>query len=283
MKLQFSKKRNEQTAGFKREAEVSKDKISTALSMVKTAIKKKINAKYVLVASWFVSEKFICEIQKIKRNLFVIGLMKTNRIISVNGRKYKANLVPEIKRKQIKYSKKLKCHYISQTIDYKGVEMKAFWIRMKGQASWKMLITTDTKLTFIKTMKHYQIRWSIEVFFKDCKQNLNLNSNQSTDLDAQIAHISIVFMNYMLLSLKKRFEQYETLGILFRDIKEQLLSDTLVEKIWIILIELYTLVLAELGVNWENFIEKLIKNKEELNHQIKNTLSVLFSLNKSVA
>jgi len=283
LKLQFSKKRNEQTAGFKREEEVSKDKISTALSMVKTAIKKKINAKYVLVDSWFVSEKFICEIQKIKRSLFVIGLMKTNRIISVNGRKYKANLVPEIKRKQIKYSKKLKCHYISQTIDYKGVEMKAFWIRMKGQASWKMLITTDTKLTFIKTMKHYQIRWSIEVFFKDCKQNLNLNSNQSTDLDAQIAHISIVFMNYMLLSLKKRFEQYETLGILFRDIKEQLLSDTLVEKIWIILIELYTLVLAELGVNWENFIEKLIKNKEELNHQIKNTLSVLFSLNKSVA
>ncbi|HBK70663.1 MAG TPA: hypothetical protein DDZ39_03225, partial [Flavobacteriaceae bacterium] len=101
LKLQFSKKRNEQTAGFKREEEVSKDKISTALSMVKTAIKKKINAKYVLVDSWFVSEKFICEIQKIKRSLFVIGLMKTNRIISVNGRKYKANLVPEIKRKQI--------------------------------------------------------------------------------------------------------------------------------------------------------------------------------------
>lgn len=283
LKVQFSKKRDEQTAGFKREKEISKDKISTALSMIKTAINKRINAKYVLADSWFISEKFIREIQKIKANLFVIGLMKTNRIITVYGKKHKANLVPEIKRKQIKYSKKLKCHYLSQTIDYKGIKMKAFWIKMKGQNTWKMLITTEVKATFITTMKHYQIRWSIEVFFKDCKQNLSLNSNQSTDLDAQIAHISLVFMNYMVLALKKRFEDYETLGMLFRDIKEQLLENTLVERIWIILIELYTIVLAELGVDWEMFIEKLINNQKELNNQIKSTFALLFALNKSVA
>lgn len=283
LKVQFSKKRNVDTAGSEREKEVSNDKISTAISMIKTAIKKKIDAKYVLADSWFICERFICEIQKIKGKLFVIGLMKTNRFISINGKKHKANLIPDIKRKQIKYSKKMKCYYISQTIDYKGIKMRAFWVRMKGQTTWKMLTTTDTKLTFVKTMKIYQIRWSIEVFFKDCKQNLNLNSSQSTDLDAHIAHISLVFMNYMLLSLKKRFEDYETLGGLFREVKEQILEKTIVEKIWIILIELYVILLADLGVDWDKFIEKLIANQKKLNNQIKNTFEVFFSLNKSAA
>ena len=80
-------------------------------------------------------------------------------------------------------------------------------------------------------MKQYQIRWSIEVFFKDCKQNLHLNSCQSTDFDANIAHISIVFMNYMILSLRKRIDDYETLGGIFREIKEQMLERILLQQI----------------------------------------------------
>lgn len=280
LKAQFSKNREQSMAGYHREIEVSKDKISTALSMVQTAIKKGVTAKYVLVDSWFTTEKFIDEIHKIQNDLFVIGLMKTNRIIVVQGNKHKANLIPELKRKQIKYCRKLKCHYIALNINYKGIEMKAFWIKMKGQQTWKMLICSDQKLTFIKAMKYYQIRWSIEVFFKDCKQNLNLNACQSTDFDANIAHISIVFMNYMILSLRKRVDDYETLGGVFRELKEQMLEETLIEKIWILFIEVYNLLLADLGVNWESFIRKLIEAQEDLNNQIKNAFECVFSLNR---
>ena len=280
LKAQFSKERNSLMAGFHREIEISKDKISTAISMVKTAINKGIKAKYVLVDSWFTTEKFISEIHKIKKELFVIGLMKTNRIIIVKQKKYKANQIPELKRKQIKYCRKLNCHYIPLQINYKDIEMKAFWIKMKGQQIWKMLICTDKKLTFIKAMKQYQIRWSIEVFFKDCKQNLHLNSCQSTDFDANIAHISIVFMNYMILSLRKRIDDYETFGGIFREIKEQMLEDTLIEKIWIIFVHVYNILLADLGVDWEAFVRMLIEAQEELNNQIKSALECVFSLNR---
>jgi len=251
--------------------------------MIKDAINKKIKAQYVLADSWFICQRFISEIQKINKELFVIGLMKTNRIISINGKNYKANTIPELNRKQIKYSKKLKCHYIAKTIHYKDIEIKAFWVRIKGQQTWKMLISTNEKITFIKAMKYYQIRWSIEVFFKDCKQNLNLNSCQSTDLDAHIDSISIVFMNYMVLSLRKRFDDYETLGVLFKNVKEQLLEDTIVQKIWSILIELYTILLVDLGVDWNHFISNLIHKQEILNEQIKKTFQHLFSLDKGVA
>ena len=43
---------------------------------------------------------------------------------------------------------------------------------------------------------------------------------------------TIVMMNYMVLNLKKRFEDYETLGELFKHSKELILEQTLVEKIW---------------------------------------------------
>ena len=121
-------------------------------------------------------------------------------------------------------------------------------------------------------MKYYQIRWSIEVFFKDCKQNLGLNGCQSTDFDAHIAHVSIVFMNYMLLSLRKRFDDYETLGELFRHKKEYFLELNMVEKIWQIIIELYLLIFAELGADLDQFVKRVIELKEDIENSLRKII-----------
>ena len=72
-------------------------------------------------------------------------------------------------------------------------------------------------------------------------------------------------MNYMLLSLKKRINDYETFGSLFRAVKEVILEATLIEKIWIVFIEIFNKFLANLGVDWEIFIGELIKNEKEVN------------------
>ena len=177
----------------------------------------------------------------------------------------------------------LKCHYISLVFTYKSIELKGFWVRMKGQDSWKLLISTDKKLSFITTMKYYQIRWSIEVFYKDCKQNLGINTCQSTDLDAYFAHLSIVMMNYMVLSLRKRFEDYESLGELFKHTKELLLEKNLVEKIWEINIELYIQIFSELGVDLDFFIKKMVEMKESIEEHMRNTLAILSLTNQRAA
>jgi hypothetical protein len=36
----------------------------------------------------------------------------------------------------------------------------------------------------------------------------------------------------MMLSLRKRFDEYETMGEVFRDFKNELLEITMVEKLW---------------------------------------------------
>jgi ribosomal protein S3AE len=59
-----------------------------------------------------------------------------------------------------------------------------------------------------------------------------------------------------------------------------MLKDTLIEKIWTLFIDVYNLFLADLGVNWESFVRKLIEAQEDLNNQIKNAFECIFSLKK---
>ena len=279
LKSQFSKQRDENSSGFLRISEVSESKIEMAINMIKAAIKNGFIPQYVLADSWFIADDFIKEIRDIKKKcankIQVIGLMKTNRIISVNGKNIKAALIPEIKQKLIQKNRRLKCSYIPIIVDYKGTELKVFFVKMNGQNSWKMLISTDKSLTFTIAMKYYQIRWSIEVFFKDAKQNLHLGKCQSTDFDAHIASISICFMNYMLLALAKRFESYETLGLAFKAIKDDILEDTLAIKLWKFFTEFFVEMLCELGVDWDLFIKKIINSGNFL-EKIKSTFNFLF-------
>ncbi|MFA7615537.1 MAG: transposase [Weeksellaceae bacterium] len=263
LKNQFTKQRDAKSPGYRRESEVSQDKISTSLQMINRCLNKWLKVDYVLVDTWFVCERFITGVKDIDKKLNVIGMMKSNRMVVIHEKTYKANSVPEVKRKNIHYSSKLKCHYIRLEMTCKGIEMTGYWVRMKGQNTWNLLISTDKKLTFLKAMKNYQIRWSIEVFFRDCKQNLGLQNCQSKDLDAHIATISIVFMNYLVLALKKRFEDYETLGILFRCVKEMILQQTIIQKIWIVILKLFGSVLGNFGIQWELFIRELIANQSE--------------------
>jgi hypothetical protein len=287
LKNQFTKQRSPETAGFERVQEVSNCKIDTAISMIKRAIKNTIIPKFVLADSWFISEKFIREIQELKtknkKAINVIGLMKSNRIISLNGKKINTSNVPEVKQKQIKFSKKMNCHYLSFSVNYKGIKMRIFWVKYKGQNSWKTLISTDETLTFIQAMKYYQIRWSIEVFFKDCKQNLSLNKCQSIDFDSFIATISICYMNYIAISLRRRFDAYETFGELFRGFNDLVLEETLIEKMWSFLITFYATILADLGVDWELFIEQLINNQNPIIDRLKTNFDCFFPANKEAA
>ena len=76
----------------------------------------------------------------------------------------------------------------------------------------------------------YQIRWTVEVFFKEAKQLLGLGKCQSNDFDAQIADTTITMIKYILLTLKFRFEHYETKGALFNHVKEGIIQSRLDER-----------------------------------------------------
>lgn len=269
LKEQFTKERPLDCPTVNRIAELTVSKIEQAVKMIKDAVKTGFIPEYVLADSWFITDGFIKSVLSLRSkkigNIHILGLMKSNRKLRYKGRDYRADVLPKLLVKQIKKCRQLKCQYISLKTCYKGTPIKVFFIKMNGQESWKLLITTDEKLTFIKAMKYYQTRWTIEVFFKDAKQNLMLGKCQSNDFDAQIATTSLAFMHYIVLALGKRFEGYETMGEVFRAFKDMMLEQTLYQRIWALLTGLYKNILAVLGVQWDMFVKRFIENDEVLN------------------
>jgi hypothetical protein len=72
--------------------------------------------------------------------------------------------------------------------------------RKKGESKVLGLVTDDPKLTAAQMIKHYDDRWSIEVFFKDGKQLLGLGQYQNVSYEAAVTHLHLVCFAYALLT-----------------------------------------------------------------------------------
>jgi hypothetical protein len=104
--------------------------------MVKNAIKTGFEPAYVPADSWFMCDTFMSEIPKIKirysKKLHLTRLLKSNRFIMINGKSKMVNLVPDYKRKDIRFCKKHKCNYLAIKIEYKVNKVKAFGVKTKA-------------------------------------------------------------------------------------------------------------------------------------------------------
>jgi hypothetical protein len=243
LKCRYSKKRPNDSAATNRIKELDATKIITAVQMVKRAVKRNITAHYVLSDSWFTSVEFVKEIRKIRNGiLHILGMCKIDRRKYLhNGKELTAKELLSKYAKKMKRCRKIRSQYISLNAEYKDIELQLFFTRQNKSSKWKLLITTDLNLAYIKATEIYQIRWSIEVFFKEGKQYLQLGKSQSNDFDAQIADITITIIVYIMLNLRKRFSDYETLGELFRAENKYYRELTLREKLWGLFIEIMLL------------------------------------------
>ena len=80
--------------------------------------------------------------------------------------------------------------------------------RNKSKRQWLAILNTDARLSEREAIRIYGKRWDIEVFFKVCKSVLKLARElQVRSFDSLVAHTSIVFLRYMLLSCENRLSQ----------------------------------------------------------------------------
>ncbi len=90
-------------------------------------------------------------------------------------------------------------------VDYDGIgEVKLYVCRFPYQKQWLVFLPTATSLSFGAMMAIYAIRWTIEVFFKEMKQQLRLGQCQSRDFDAQIAYVTTCCIFYIFLAYFRR-------------------------------------------------------------------------------
>ena len=279
LKARYHKKRESCSPGSQRVRELATSKISNTIKMIKRSVKNGFKADYVLVDKWFMGENFIKDIRKIKNGmLHIVGLCKMDKRKYVyNGKEYSAKQLMKLRKNDSKRSRKINAHYIEIDVIYKGVKLKLFFSRYSRRKEWQLLVTTDLSLSYNKTVEIYNIRWSIEVYFKESKQYLNLGQSASNDFDGQIADATISMIQYIVLSLNKRFSSYETMGELFRKSQKELIELTIVNRIWrlfIILqqkiVEIFEIdidVLHKRMINDDKYRKILISLLEKMNEQ----------------
>ena len=265
LKDRFTKERAKDDCMKKRADELLKDKPVVAIEMLRRAVKYGCIAKYLLVDKWFFGENFIKEVRSIKDGaIHIITLLRNKSTgFTVNGKRISANvLIQKQERIGFKTCRQYKSLYARIKAEYKGIPVQLFIIRYGRSSKYEVMVTTDMKMSFKDTFERYQIRWNIEVLFYECKQHLELGKCQSTDLNAQIADCSLAFIGYTVISLHKRFSDYETFGELFRDIKEGLLELTFIERLLPIIAELLGKIARLFDSTLDDLLERAMADEE---------------------
>ena len=127
-------------------------------------------------------------------------------------------------------------------------------------------------------MEIYQIRWSIEVLFKECKQYLRLGKSQNTNFNGQIADTTIALITYTILSLEKRFKCYETIGVLFRQNQQDMIELTISERIMKAILEIIIELLEFLAIDIEETLRSIVGDEKAS----QNLIRILTSANQYV-
>jgi len=278
-KSQFHKKRSKESPSYSRVQELDENKNEVAVSMIKRAVKNGLMASYVLMDSWFTNDYMIKSIRSIKKGaIHLLGMCKMdNRKYCVNGKELNSHqIIIRNERKMGKYSRKHKSHYIAIVANYKGEKVKLFYIKYRNSKNWTLLLTTNLTLKFVQAIELYQIRWTIEVLFKECKQYLRLGACQNTDFDGQIADATMALITHTILTLQRRFEAYETMGELFRESQQHLLELTLWERILKVFIKILQQLSEILTIDIDETIEKIMQSEKAG----KQLLAMLTALNE---
>jgi hypothetical protein len=270
-KKRYSKKRDKSSNGSERTNDYFLSKIDSMIKMIRLAISKGIRFDYVLVDSWFTCFELVKFIVSRRIKCHFIGMIKMGKTrYNAFGKNLTSKeIVDYLRRKRMTKRSKLLGYYYAETIvDFKGIQVKLFFCKSSKKSNWNGMMTTNTELTFEQAYKIYSTRWSVEVFFKESKQLLGLGKCQAQDFDAQIAATTLCMLQYNLLSVVKRFNDYETLGELFRAAQKDSLEITIAEQIWLIIIEIAAKLSEILDIDTEVLMQKIFAENETLTKYI---------------
>lgn len=252
----------------KRKEEYFMSKGNKLIEMVKRAIRAKIPFEYLLVDSWFTCSGLVDFVSNSHKRFHLLGMAKmgnTKYVTKKWGEVSAKAIIGKLKSsKSIRYSRRYRCHYTMVEVTLAGRAVRLFFCRRGKNEGWKVLLTTDVKLDFMRAYEIYAMRWSIEVFFADGKRILGLADCSARDFSSQIAHISLVMIRYNLLASIKRFHDYETIGGLFAEIYDGVHELTVVEKIWGIILEVVAVIAELTGADSEELIRQVIESNKRL-------------------
>jgi hypothetical protein len=269
LRRQFNKKRAKESEGILRIKELDISKIELSIQMFLRTVLRGISVDYVLCDSWFTCLDLITVVRQ--KGSHLIGMYKiVTTKFEYLGRKLSYKEIFHLAGKEIR-CKKMNLYYKTARVLYNGMPVTLFFSKAGSNGHWKVILTTNTKLSFLQTIEIYQIRWSIEVFFKEAKQLLNLGGCQSSNFDAQISDTTITMIAYILLAFRFRYDNYESMGALFRAMNAETLRKTIDIRLRELFIDLVKTVCQLIEKDFDDVMD-LIMRKPEMAQWVENMI-----------
>lgn len=245
----WNKMIDNRTSGAKRRAESTETKLDQSLKMLRTAFQKGISAGYVVYDTWFAKPAFLLSVFNIGYHS-VCNIPKGAKFWQVNhnGKVFLLEGLYRLLKNKKSFTvltvNGIKQRVASIIVTHKnGLELKLVFCKVSSQKNWIVFASTDIEQSDYETLKTYSKRWSIECFFKSCKQLLQFGKEQSIDFDVQISMTTLRLMAYSLISVIQREQQDQrTFGDLFEFIENEFsnlnLDREIIDQIFAIIMEI---------------------------------------------
>jgi hypothetical protein len=221
------------TCGWKRRQESFEKKTDLLEQMLRRAEKAGISARFLLFDSWFANDDLIAKSLRI--GYAVICRLKANQTrYGYNGKMMNLKeLWHHVARHQLEKVPGWQMRATALHLELpKTGRVRVVFTRC-SKKRWHCFLCTETDLDIAEILKYYSRRWVIEVYFKDCKQLLDLGRGQSESFDALVALTTIIMIRYLLLVyllLKKHTSK--SIGPIFRQLAEEQLEAAVLSTLW---------------------------------------------------
>ncbi|MQY79093.1 MAG: transposase [Bacteroidetes bacterium] len=263
---QFRKSRDKNSPGYQRRSEADKSKVQSVINMLSRVVKRGFEFNYVLFDSWFFSKEILACIESFRtKSIKLIAMVKmgtANYRDCLSGRDMEASELRKQYRKKAKRSRKFNAKYIKVPVWYNNRRVNLFFVKIGSGSKWKVFLTNDLELGFNRLMENYHIRWSIEVFFKDAKQHLQLGKCQCNNFDSQIGAATLAMMQYIMLLLYKQMHYGQSLGSIFDLLSSQVQEENITQYLMEIFWEIVNGIGEILKIDYMELFEEMIRDNQ---------------------
>ncbi len=205
----FADKRSAVSIDYKNAVALNKNEMLR--EMIKRANRLGLKADYVIADSWFGNKGNIQAV--IEQGQIGIFRMKRNiTSFRINGRLLSAKALYWIKKKHARKTKGLPwksfCAEVEMNIGT-ATDKDEHWVKVllvftvpkdEHSGEFGLFLCTDTGLSKEKVLEVYSLRWSIEVYFKEVKQNMGLLWEQTGNYVCHYASIHLAAIRYLLFT-----------------------------------------------------------------------------------
>jgi len=156
LRRQFSKKRTKSSEGILRVKELDISKVTLSVQMFLRTILYGIPVDYVLCDSWFTCLELITAVRS--KGSHLIGMYKIVKTkFDYLGKKLSYKQILHLAGKE-KRCKKMNLYYKTARVVYKGIPITLFFSKVGVNGNWKVVLTTDTKLSYSRTIEILVLR-----------------------------------------------------------------------------------------------------------------------------